>query len=136
MHIEIMKISYCILVNLVRLLESSCGSNVGFIRPVTKVLCPCNFKNRCYLHLRRGKGDRISIFAAHYCRAAGALPQSAEDTIGRNPCVQGRPDDNHYAVQCKITSCCRHTIFFKFKICHAIGSFENRKIPVRACSTG
>ena len=27
-----------------------------------------------------------------YCdnRAAGALPQTAEDTIGRNPCVQGR----------------------------------------------
>ena len=24
------------------------------------------------------------------CRAAGALPQRAEDTIGRNPCVRGR----------------------------------------------
>ena len=71
------------------------------------------------------------------CRAAGALPQTAEDTIGRNPCVRSsiHPSNNHYAVQCKIRIWFTHTIFFKFKIWHAIGSFENRKMPVRACST-
>ena len=70
-------------------------------------------------------------------RAAGAFPQTAEDTIGRNPCVRSsvRPSDNHYAVQCKIESMFTHTIFFKFKIWHDIGSFENRKISDIAAQT-
>ena len=71
----------------------------------------------------------VILVITYYYRAAGALPQSAEDTIGRNPCVQAIPPSTiHYAVQCKIQSCCRHTIFFKFKIWHDIGSFGNRKI--------
>ena len=73
----------------------------------------------------------------YHFRAAGALPQTAEDTIGRNPCVRSSSTvvNNHYAVQCKIQSCCTHTIFFKFKIWHDIGSFENRKMPDRAYPT-
>ena len=46
-----------------------------------------------------------------------------------------RPSDFHYAVQCKIETMFTHTIFFKFKIWHEIGSFENRKIPDRAYPT-
>ena len=52
-----------------------------------------------------------------YYRAAGALPHTAEDTIGRNPSVRSsRPSTNHCAVQCQIETTSKHTIFFKFKI--------------------
>ncbi len=55
-------------------------------------------------------------------------------TKSLRPVIDG--DNNfHYVVQCKIESMFTHTIFFKFKIWHAIGSFENRKISDIAYQT-
>ena len=59
-----------------------------------------------------------ALRATFSIRAAGALPQSAEDTIGRNPCVRSStylPTHNHYAVQCKIQTTFTHTIFLNSK---------------------
>ena len=52
---------------------------IVFIGIRIKHILEIHFSSYCFV---------VINFDIHYCRAAGALPQTTEDTIGRNPCVR------------------------------------------------